>query len=253
MTAIIGVKCKDGIVIGADSRVTRNLGEFGPIHDLVDKIELFEGHNIIFVGAGLQHLIDRYVDLVKDVLENEETDKDDHRKFIRSIIEEAEVEFKYVDRGKDNILPVEVLLAFNSKNRPYLCHIYEDFDYKFVGNVPPSIALGLGKDGLTVFFEQMHKILINEGETLDVSAAQFCVYWSFSNLTTLAPSSYEKTKIVSLIYNENEQEWSVGRLSTSQLNEQELHIKKIRNGMASSFRENFRSSGVSDLPEIKNS
>src|SRR3989344_4782896 len=65
MTLIIGAKCKDGVVFIADRKVTE-----GSQISSQDKIEILEQMGIVFSGAGLTDLFDKFVEWVNINIEN---------------------------------------------------------------------------------------------------------------------------------------------------------------------------------------
>lgn len=66
MTAIVGIRCQDGIVIGSDSSTTFSSGPNMPtIEQSADKIEIV-GNEIIVAGTGAVGLGQRFLDIVKD-------------------------------------------------------------------------------------------------------------------------------------------------------------------------------------------
>lgn len=63
MTILVGIKCKDGIIIGSDSSATFSAGQISTIEQTTKKIEIL--HNkIIVAGTGQIGLGQRYCDLV---------------------------------------------------------------------------------------------------------------------------------------------------------------------------------------------
>lgn len=64
MTVLVGIKCKDGIVIGSDSSATFGAGQFSTIEQATKKIEVL--HNkIIVAGTGQVGLGQRFCDQIE--------------------------------------------------------------------------------------------------------------------------------------------------------------------------------------------
>lgn len=63
MTVLVGIKCKDGIIIGSDSSATFSAGQISTIEQATKKIEILHG-KIIIAGTGQIGLGQRFCDLV---------------------------------------------------------------------------------------------------------------------------------------------------------------------------------------------
>lgn len=63
MTVLVGIKCKDGIIIGSDSSATFNSGQISTIEQSTKKIEILH-KKIIIAGTGQIGLGQRFCDLV---------------------------------------------------------------------------------------------------------------------------------------------------------------------------------------------
>jgi hypothetical protein len=64
MTSIVGILCKDGVVIGADSSATFANGQFRTIEQPMEKIEII-GNHVIVVGTGQVGLGQRFCEIVR--------------------------------------------------------------------------------------------------------------------------------------------------------------------------------------------
>ncbi|MDO9371289.1 MAG: hypothetical protein Q7U07_01675 [Gammaproteobacteria bacterium] len=63
MTILVGIKCKDGIIIGSDSSATLSTGQISTIEQVTKKIEILH-EQIIVAGTGQIGLGQRFCDLV---------------------------------------------------------------------------------------------------------------------------------------------------------------------------------------------
>src|SRR4051812_46059884 len=64
MTVLVGIKCKDGIVIGSDSSATFGAGQFHTIEQPTKKIEILHD-KIIVAGTGQVGLGQRFCDQIE--------------------------------------------------------------------------------------------------------------------------------------------------------------------------------------------
>jgi len=68
LTAIIGVLCRDGVVIGTDSSTTFTQGQFRTIEQPTEKIEII-GEKVIIAGTGSVGLDQRFCSVVRNAWE----------------------------------------------------------------------------------------------------------------------------------------------------------------------------------------
>lgn len=66
MTAIVGVLCKNGVVIGADSSATFVHGQYRTIEQPIDKIDVIACH-VIVAGTGSIGLGQRFCSILRDL------------------------------------------------------------------------------------------------------------------------------------------------------------------------------------------
>lgn len=69
MTILIGVLCKDGVVIGSDSAVTFATGNIRTIEQSIKKVDIISEH-VIVAGTGEVGLGQRFTEVVKQAWEN---------------------------------------------------------------------------------------------------------------------------------------------------------------------------------------
>ena len=63
MTILVGIKCKDGIIIGSDSSATFSAGQISTIEQATKKIQILHD-SIIVAGTGSVGLGQRFCDIV---------------------------------------------------------------------------------------------------------------------------------------------------------------------------------------------
>lgn len=66
MTALVGIRCKNGVVIGADGSATFVHGQHGTIEQPTKKIEVIDGH-VIVAGSGYVGHAQRFCHVVQDL------------------------------------------------------------------------------------------------------------------------------------------------------------------------------------------
>jgi hypothetical protein len=126
MTAIIGIKCKNGVVIGADSCVTfANAQQVPTIERQMDKIEIIS-NNIIIAGTGEVGLGQRFCDIVQTTMNpNAAFNLDQPALNIVRFWSANALEDRYNTVGKFSAISsyqgYGALVAFPAKDQPCLC------------------------------------------------------------------------------------------------------------------------------------
>ena len=116
MTILVGIICKDGIVIGADSASTFSDGQLPTIEQPVQKIDIIDNH-VIVAGTGQVGLGQRFKSIVEKGWSNKVFQKD-YLDVGKSIAGETIKDFASTNVQRNQY---GALLAFPSKNNHYLC------------------------------------------------------------------------------------------------------------------------------------
>ena len=120
MTAVVGVLCSDGVVIGTDSAVTMGDSSRGYTieHSFDEKLHVFQ-NSIIFAGTGCVGHGQRFAKIVDKAYVNSVfADRDDSVTVCRKVASMAIKDFQETEfRGNQ----YGALMAFANKNEPVLC------------------------------------------------------------------------------------------------------------------------------------
>lgn len=127
MTAIVGILCKDGVVVGADSAVTFATPQFHSIEQKANKVSLV-GDNVIIAGTGALGLGQRFENIVQQAVKAKlfENDKFD---VVKAIAHETirDLQQTFAKLGQYG-----AFLGFCCQNEAHLCEFqYTDFQPEF--------------------------------------------------------------------------------------------------------------------------
>lgn len=117
MTILVGIKCKDGIIIGSDSSATFSAGQISTIEQTTKKIEIL--HNqIIVAGTGQIGLGQRFCDLVDCGYTDKKFKGMNGIQMASEITHLAVNNFTHTSANKG---AYGALVAFSAKNDIHLC------------------------------------------------------------------------------------------------------------------------------------
>ncbi|MDB5713028.1 MAG: hypothetical protein JWO15_425 [Sphingomonadales bacterium] len=189
MTILVGVKCKDGIVIGADSIATSAMG-FNPLVQLLSNDKLQKvGNYGIMASTGSVGLSQRF----KAILDAQWTagnhTKSDPVKYMSEIAQlmVADCNATGVPRSNHGGLGFGALLAMIIKNKPYLIEFgTSDFQPEIKQGRLFSVAIGGGQVLADPFLAFVSRVLWEDAEPT-VEMAKIGVYWVLDHTIKYAP------------------------------------------------------------------
>jgi len=117
MTAIVGLLCSDGVVIGADSSSTFSTGLETTIEQPTEKICIIEGR-VIFAGTGEVGLNQRFEAVLQQAVRAGL--KGTHLEICKDISRNALIDFEHTGRRIGSI-GLGTLVAYPVSHKPHLC------------------------------------------------------------------------------------------------------------------------------------
>ncbi|MGV8059391.1 MAG: hypothetical protein AB2L12_15420 [Smithellaceae bacterium] len=182
MTALIGVLCKDGVVIGADSSMTFAQGNNRTIEQPAEKISVIDNH-IILAGTGQVGLGQRFEKIVQDAWS--------HSKFSGHHIDCAKRLTKTV---LDDFIETKVireqygaLLAFPISGKPYLCEFaITDLQPEFKTEKMWYCSMGCAQPITDTFLAFMRDIFWTDGPP-NIADGVFSVLWTLEMAIQINP------------------------------------------------------------------
>lgn len=177
MTSIVGILCKDGVVIGADSSVTFSAGEHRTIEQSAEKIEIF-GEKVIIAGTGAIGLSQRFSAIVSDYVSKNKLNKGSHLDVAKDLCGTAIKDFQSTLLQKCNY---GVLSAFPSIGKPYLCEFgLLDFQPEFKTEENWFASMG-SVQHITDSFLAFLRSIFWENEQPNVNEGMFAAKWTLDH------------------------------------------------------------------------
>jgi hypothetical protein len=173
MTSIVGIKCKDGIVIGADSSATFSInGQFPIMEQPIEKIEVIGG-KVIVAGTGQIGLGQRFCAVVKRIWDEkgfQKTDIEVAKLLSKSGIQDfSETNAKQGGYG--------ALVAFPADHKFGLCEFSVDtFQPELKTEKLWYVSMGSAQPITDPFLAFIREIFWNDGLP-NVNQAAFAVTW----------------------------------------------------------------------------
>lgn len=143
MTVIVGIFCRDGIVIGTDSSATFTDGQIRTVEQETEKIDIIQDH-VIIAGTGQTGLGQRFVNIVEKAMK---------ANLFNSVESAIEAATELAKSGIQNFSQTNVqrgaygaLVAFPFKGKPCLCEFtLPDFQPEMKNDKLWYVSMGGGQ------------------------------------------------------------------------------------------------------------
>ena len=184
MTAIVGVLCREGVVIGADSSATFSAGHQHTIEQPTEKLTIIHDA-VIVVGTGQVGLGQRFRRIVEMSWENGVFDgRLHHIEIGKHLCREALGDFGSTRMGPGQF---GALVAFSLGENPHLCEFAStDFQPEFKDKGIWYCSLGSGQPIADPFLGLMREVFWSAGPPL-VQDGIFAVTWALQHVINLNP------------------------------------------------------------------
>lgn len=245
MTAIVGILCKNGVVIGTDGAITFTRGPQPTIEQPTEKIDII-GNSVILAATGEVGLAQRFSWLLQKCYENKlfSKAKSGHELEIVKHISRSFIE----DMSHTYIKPglIGALIAFVFDNRPVLC----EFD---ITNFQPELktsrsawycSMGSAQTILDPFLGFLREIFWKEGLP-NLHEGIFSVVWALHHAILVNPGGVNEPIQIAIL--EKSDEWMARRLSQDELEEHRQMVEEIKQHLRN-FKERFKSSHAPEFP-----
>lgn len=247
MTVLVGVRCTDGVVVGADSIATSAMGPSGLIQIPTDKIKIV-GDRVIVAGTGAVGLGQRFTNIV------------DHQWSTKAFQKPCWDCLKGITAAAVN--------DFNSTGTPRsqqygfgfgaMVAAPLDDDAKLVefaiSDMQPElkdgkinfVSMGSGQALADPFLAFAGRVLWGDDKP-DVATAMFGVLWTLSHTITLAPGGVGGAARIAVLQRQKGS-WKARLLEDAELQEQSEHIQQIEQRISDYPRAVFRDAQTVPLP-----
>lgn len=184
MTILIGVLCKDGVVIGSDSSATFDAGGFRTIEQPTRKIDIIDG-KIIVAGTGQVGLGQRFSYQIKKAWD-EKKFADKHHIEISKIMSALGITDFSSTMAKQG--EYAALVAFPVKNQGHLCEFsLNGFQPEFKTEHLWHVSAGSGQLIVDPFLGLMRHVFWPKGQPNTYQDGIFLAVWALQHAIELNP------------------------------------------------------------------
>jgi 20S proteasome alpha/beta subunit len=173
MTAIVGILCRDGVVVGSDSSVTFAAGVQRTIEQPYEKISIIEGR-VIVAGTGQVGLGQRFCNIV-EASHVKNLFKGNHIEIGKHLCHEAVNDFAFTQATKGQYA---ALAAFPIADKAHLCEFATaDFQPEFKDHKLWYCSMGSGQTITDPFLAFIRHVFWADGLPT-VNEAVFAATWA---------------------------------------------------------------------------
>lgn len=182
MTVLVGIHCKDGVVIGADSSATSSMGQYPLIEQTAKKIDLIE-EKIIVAGTGQVGLGQRFKHIVENCNKSAAFERQHHIDVGKRLSQTAIQDFASTNATKSQF---GALVAFCSKNKTHLCELsITDFQPEFKETSGLwYVAMGSGQALAEPFLAFLRDVFWST-DLPSIQDGIFAAYWTLAHTIQL--------------------------------------------------------------------
>lgn len=220
MTAIVGIYCRDGVVIGSDSSATFGQGpNFRTIEQPIEKIDVIDSH-VIMAGTGEIGLSQRFKKIVQDAWEGNQF-RGSQFHVIKLLTKNAIDDFRstYVQPGSFG-----ALVAFPVNQKPYLCEFSQNnFQPELKTERLWYVSMGSAQTITDSFLALMREIFWHDGPP-SLQEGLFAVTWTLQHAIKVNPGGVNEPLHVSVLERARKGHLEARLLVDSELDEQRQAI-----------------------------
>lgn len=249
MTAIVGILCQDGIVVGTDSSATFGVGELRTIEQKTEKITIIDD-KIIVAGTGQIGLNQRFCEIVKDCWDNKifkdpyKINKELSKRFIQDISET----FLDINPRAPNKFKYGALLAYPLKHDYWLCEFDENlFQPEYKSEKLWYCSMRSAQSITDPFLGLMREIYW-EDEIPNVNQAIFATTWTLDHAVKVNAGGVNKPIKLAVLEQNNKKEFRARKLEDEDLAEYRQHVDLIKLEMKEGLK--LTSETVKNIPDV---
>jgi len=247
MTAIVGIRCKDGVVIGTDSSATFvHGGGHRTIEQPMEKICII-ANNIIIAGTGAVGLDQRFCRIIEKAWKDNVFSQH-HLDVGRELCKRAIDDFVYtrVQPGSYG-----ALVAFQAGNKPHLCEFaVPDFQPEFKTERLWYVSMGSGQPITDPFLAFLREIFWQAGPP-NLQEGIFAVTWTLELAIKINPGGVNGPLRIAVLepLRGGRNVFEARMLEDKELDEHRENIDQAISCLRN-FRADYKFPPESDIPDI---
>ena len=243
MTAIVGIACADGVVIGADSAATFTAGQHRTIEQPTDKLDIV-ADQVIVAGTGQIGMGQRFCAVVRK-LWTDGAARNGAIEAVKAFAREAIADFGSTQAPKGQF---GALVAFPSGGLPHLCEFaVSDLQPELKSERLWYVSMGSGQLITDPFLGFIREVFWDGGRP-KLQDAVFAVTWTLDQAVQLTPGGVNEPICVAVL------ERASGGFRARRLSEEELaqHRENVAAAKAHlrEFAAKHQPSAAPTVPEV---
>lgn len=249
MTALVGIYCKDGIVIGADSAATSAAaGGIRTVEQPVMKIDIIDGR-IIIAGTGQVGLGQRFRAQLADLWTNRKLTGVDKFGWARTVAATAIKDFQETAVQHEQY---GALVAFPCKHEHHLVEFaLRDFQPEFKDGNIWYVSMGSGQLIVDPFLAFIRDVFWNGGPPT-IQDAIFATTWALDHVIGVNPGGVNGPVHIATL-EKDRGEWKARLLSENDLLEHRANIGAAKDALRTYKERMSEGTEAAEIPQAPDS
>ena len=244
MTAIVGILCQNGVVIGTDSSATFSAGQVRTIEQPMEKLHI-AGDRVITVGSGQVGLAQRFQTIVQKSLTDgifNSTASNIAKHLSKTTVEDFA--YTYAPKGE-----YAALVAFPAEGNFHLCEFAQaDFQPEFKTNLLWYVSLGITQHITDSLLALMREVFWQAGPPT-VNGGIFVTTWTLDHAVAVNPGGVNSPVRIAILSQDNTGELKAEILNDTVLGEHRQNIAGAKNALRE-YCEKLERPIDGEVPEI---
>ncbi len=243
MTVLVGILCKDSVVVGTDSSATFGAQHHPTVEQQTKKLFIINDE-VIVATTGAVGLSQRFCHVVKTLCEEAEMLKkvSDHMQVAKQICVSVRKDFAETGVVKGQL---GALVAFAFKGKPYLVeYSVEDLQPEFKDENLWYASMGSGQNIADPFLGLMRKVYCPKSPP-NLATGLFMTTWTLSHTVDVNPGGIKDPICLATLKIKSDGGFEIGILEEDALNEHRQNVGAAYNHMAS-----FAKFDIDEAPDI---
>lgn len=244
MTALVGIYCKDGIVIGADSAATSaTAGGLRTIEQPVMKIDIVDDR-IIIAGTGQIGMGQRFCNQVRSLWAQKKLPCNDEFVFTKTLTQAARQDFSETGCAQGQY---GALVAFPCKTGRHLVEFaVTDFQPEMKNKNLWYVSMGSGQSIIDPFLGLFREVFWGD-DPPNVQDAIFATFWMLDHAVKVNPGGVNEPIRIAVLESVRG-DWRARLLSDDELREHETGVIAAKDALRH-FRERLvKGEGAVEIP-----
>ncbi len=243
MTAIVGITCVDGLVIGADSAVSFEAGGYRTVEQPAEKIKIID-NKLILAGTGQVGLGQRFTSIVEELWGDGKLNGSQFavaKQLSAACIKDMRETFASTGQ-------YGALFGFPKGDKHYLCEFaIRDFQPEFKDSTMWYCSMGSGQMIIDPFLGFVRSVFWGENTRPNLAEGIFVVKWCLQHAIEVNPGGVNSPIKIAVMENDDRGKPLARMLSEGELETHKENIHAIRKYIYE-FKQKLNPDGAQDVP-----